>query len=142
MAEGWPEPQLWTWLPTTALTPHPLGRAASLGPISAQSRVCQNTGLACALRARLICRQEYELIRSPASMITWGVSCLPVEAEVEGDPASRHCELSGDREEAGKVEVRKEAELSRQKQKAAICMLAQSAVYILLQTQELLVPQR
>lgn len=43
--------------------------------------------LACALRARLICRQEEELIRSPARVITWGVSCLLMEAEVEGDPS-------------------------------------------------------
>lgn len=73
-------------LPMTALDPHPRGRAASLGPLSAQGRVCQDSGLVCALRAKFVCRQEEELIRSPASMITWGVSCLLIEAEVEGDP--------------------------------------------------------
>ena len=73
-------------LPMAALDPHPRGRAASRGPVSAQGRVCQDSGLACALRARFVCRQDEELIRSPASMITWGVSCLPMEAEVEGDP--------------------------------------------------------
>lgn len=73
-------------LPMTALDPHPQGRAASLGPLSAQGRVCQDSGLVCALRAKFVCRQDEELIRSPASMITWGVSCLLIEAEVEGDP--------------------------------------------------------
>ena len=48
--------------------------------------MCQDSGLVCGLRAKFVCRQDEELIRSPASMITWGVSCLLIEAEVEGDP--------------------------------------------------------
>ena len=71
--------------PMAALDPHPRGRAASRGRMSPRGRVCQDSGLACAPRARFVCRHDEELIRSPASMITWGVSCLPMEAEVEGD---------------------------------------------------------
>ena len=85
--EGWSEPQPGQSTPTNdSSRPSPTGRAASLGPLSAQGRVCQDSGLVCALRAKFVCRQEEELIRSPASMITWGVSCLLIEAEVEGDP--------------------------------------------------------
>lgn len=100
-----------------------------------------------AQRARLICRQEEKLIRSPAGMITWGGE-LPAGDRSSGSsrwretPASRHRELSGgDREEARKVGMAKGGRDSQtQEQRQPFVRSHRAHIHVLLQTQELLLP--
>lgn len=47
--------------------PSPTGKSCLPGPYVSSGRVCQDSGLACALSVRFVCRRDEELTRSPAS---------------------------------------------------------------------------